>query len=136
MRCHEGSGIHTLEFLLDFNGRIHHLDGGYWLKFEIRRTESTPERPHGLSYSLTRHAPDGIRLVGFDNTHAVRPTSTRTTNPRSQYDRWHRTTDDPGPPYRFVDAEPLACDFFDEVERLLAQRRVVLKTIHVEHKQS
>jgi hypothetical protein len=26
---------HGLEFLLAFNGRIHYLEKGYWLKFEI-----------------------------------------------------------------------------------------------------
>lgn len=62
---------HGLEFLLAFDGRIHHVEGGYWLKFEIKRVEATKERPHGLSYSFTLHAPDGERLVGFDNAHGV-----------------------------------------------------------------
>jgi hypothetical protein len=44
---------HGLEFLLAFNGRIPHLEKGYWLKFDITRVETTPERPHGLSYSFT-----------------------------------------------------------------------------------
>lgn len=61
-----------LEFLLAFNGRIHHLERGYWLKFEITLVGATPERPHGLSYSFTLHAPDGTRLAGFDNAHNVR----------------------------------------------------------------
>jgi hypothetical protein len=26
---------YTLEFLLEFNGRIHYFDSGYWLKIEI-----------------------------------------------------------------------------------------------------
>ena len=56
-----------LEFLLAFDGRIHHLERGYWLKFEIKRVQATTERPHGLRYSFTLHAPDGARLVGFDN---------------------------------------------------------------------
>lgn len=30
------------------------------------------ERPHGLSYSLVLRAPDGERLVGYDNAHPVR----------------------------------------------------------------
>ena len=64
---------HGLEFLLAFNGRIHHLERGYWLKFEVARGEATAERPHGLSYSFTLHAPNGTRLVGFDNAHDVRP---------------------------------------------------------------
>ena len=62
---------HGLEFLLAFDGRIHHLEKGYWLKFEITRGEATRNRPHGLSYSFTLHAPDGTRLVGFDNAHKV-----------------------------------------------------------------
>jgi hypothetical protein len=36
---------HGLEFLLAFNGRVHHLEKGYWLKFEITRGKATPERP-------------------------------------------------------------------------------------------
>jgi len=38
---------YTLEFLLDFDGRIHHLKADYWLKFEIKRVNATPRRPHG-----------------------------------------------------------------------------------------
>ena len=68
---------HGLEFLLAFNGRIHHLEKGYWLKFEIGRLKASAERPHGLSYSFTLHAPDGTRLIGFDNTHDVPPKGSR-----------------------------------------------------------
>ena len=60
-----------LEFLLAFDGRIHHLEEGYWIKFEIERVKPTKGRPHGLSYSFTLHAPDGTRLVGFDNAHGM-----------------------------------------------------------------
>src|SRR6266567_1474217 len=28
---------HGLEFLLAFDGRVHHLEEGYWIKFEIER---------------------------------------------------------------------------------------------------
>lgn len=41
---------HGLEFLLAFDGRVHHLEDGYWLKFEIRRDPPTKQRPHGLTY--------------------------------------------------------------------------------------
>ena len=44
------SDDHTLEFLLAFDGRLHHLEKGYWLKFEIRRTNLSPTQPHGLRY--------------------------------------------------------------------------------------
>ena len=59
-----GEADYGLKFLLAFDGRVHHLEEGYWLKFEIKRVEATKERPHGLSYSFTLHAPDGTRLVG------------------------------------------------------------------------
>jgi len=48
---------HTLEFLLAFDGRIHHFDQGYWVKFEIRRSDPVPERPHGLRHALPLHDP-------------------------------------------------------------------------------
>ena len=46
-------------------------EGGHWARFVVTRVEATPEKPHGLDYSLTLHGPDGERLVGFDNAHPV-----------------------------------------------------------------
>src|SRR5580704_3552839 len=60
-----------LVFLLAFDGRIHRLEEDYWIKFEIKRVKASKERPHGLSYSFTLHAPDGTRLVGFDNANSI-----------------------------------------------------------------
>jgi hypothetical protein len=112
---------HGLEFLLGFDGRIHHLEKGYWLKFEIARVKATTHRPHGLSYSFTLHSPDGTRLIGFDNAHEVRSRGSRLKRDKST-DHWHRTEKDPGRPYEFKDAETLINDFFDEVERVLRDR--------------
>jgi hypothetical protein len=113
-----------LEFLLAFDGRIHHLEDGYWIKFEIKRSKATKERPHGLSYSFTLHAPDGSRLLGFDNAHAVPATGARLRRRPPVSDHWHRTENDPGRPYEFKDAETLIEDFFNEVERVLGERGV------------
>jgi hypothetical protein len=44
---------HGLEFLLTFNGRIHHLEKGYWLKFEIGRVQATPDRPYAFKDAAT-----------------------------------------------------------------------------------
>ncbi len=82
---------HGLEFLLAFHGRIHHLEKGYWLKFAITRVPPTAERPHGLSYSFTLHAPDGTRLIGFDNAHDVPPRGSRFKRRGDATDHWHRT---------------------------------------------
>ena len=91
---------HGLEFLLAFDGRIHHLEKGYWLKFEITRGEATRNRPHGLSYSFTLHAPDGTRLVGFDNAHDVPAKGSRFRRRGQTTDHWHRPEDDRGMFYR------------------------------------
>jgi hypothetical protein len=118
-----------LEFLLAFKGRIHYLEKGYWLKFDIARVEATLERRHGLSYSFTLHAPDGTRLLGFDNAHDVPTRGSRFKHRGKAADHWHRTETDPGRPYEFKDAETLIGDFFDEVERILRERGVGLQVL-------
>jgi hypothetical protein len=123
---------HQLEFLLAFDGRVHHLEEGYWIKFEVKRTAATNERPHGLSYSFTVHAPDGRRLVGFDNAHTVPPFGSRFRKRPQANDHWHRTEHDPGRPYAFKDVETLIDDFFNEVDRVLAEHGIAATVIEVE----
>lgn len=115
---------HTLEFLLAFDGRLHHYPNGYFVKFEIKRVPATEERPHGLRYSFTLHDPDGQRLIGFDNAHTVAAVGSRFKDRPVAADHWHRTENDPGRPYTFTDAERLVDDFFGEVERVLTERGI------------
>jgi hypothetical protein len=109
---------------LAFDGRVHHFEQGYWLKFEIGRVEPTPERPHGLRYAFTLHDGDGNRLIGFDNAHRAAPLGSRFRPAGSGHDHWHRSGDDPGRPYAFTTAEQLLADFFTEVRRVLAERGI------------
>ena len=88
--------------------------------------------PHGLSYSFTLHAPDGTRLVGFDNAHDVPARGSRFKRRGKSTDHWHRTEKDPGRPYEFKDAETLIDDFFDEVERVLRDRGIGLRVTGTE----
>ena len=99
---------------------------------DIKRRKATLERPHGLSYSFTLHAPDGTRLVGFDNAHDVPARGSQFRRRTNASDHWHRTEKDPGRPYVFKDAETLIDDFFDEVERVLEERGVSVQVIRVE----
>jgi Family of unknown function (DUF6516) len=121
---------HTLEFLLGFDGRIHHLERGYWIKFEIKKVEATRTRPHGLSYSFTLHAPDGARLVGFDNAHGLRAPGSRFKKRSSANDHWRGAETDPKP-YAFKDADRLLRDFFREVRRVLSERGVSEAVVRV-----
>jgi len=123
---------YTFEFLLAFDGRIHHLEEGYWIKFEIKKVEATKTQPHGLSYSFTLHAPDGTRLAGFDNAHGVPTPGSRFKKRPPASDHWHRTENDPGRPYAFRDVETLIDDFFNEAERVLAERGIGTTVVAVE----
>ena len=123
---------HALEFLLAFDGRIHHLEGSYWIKFEIRRVAATDQRPHGLCYSFTLHESDGTRIIGFDNAHRVQAPGSRFKQQPVAADHWHRTESDEGQPYAFKNAETLIDDFFDAVERVLTERGVSLNVVDVE----
>lgn len=110
-----------LELLLDYNGRLQHLPGGYWMKFVIHREDASQARPHGLRYSFTLHDCSNKRLLGFDNAHAVKPLGRNTTRGKS-YDHWHRDIADKGRPYVFTDAATLLEDFFGAVEKFMAKR--------------
>ncbi len=109
-----------LDTLLDLHGQTLFVDDvGDWVKFVVRRIEATPERPHGLSYSLTLHAPDGARLVGFDNAHAVRKRKRRGTWRRGKHDHLHRLRTIQ--PYEYQDAATLLEDFWKEVDAVLKE---------------
>jgi hypothetical protein len=130
------SGEHTLEFLLSFNRHVHRYAGGYWLKFEITMVEANDGKPHGLDYSFTLHGPDNRRLIGFDNAHSVPARGARFKKRTKAMDHWHRTETDEGRPYVFKDAETLLDDFFDEVERVLAEHGIPFDVVDVKEGES
>jgi hypothetical protein len=115
-------GDQTLPYLLDFDGEEIIYDGGYVARFKVKRIAPTPERPHGISYSLTFHAANGRRLLGYDNSHEVLHRGGRFVRRKAAFDHWHRDETDEGRPYRFVTAEQLITDFFDEIGRILKER--------------
>jgi hypothetical protein len=110
----------ALDAMLDLDGVVSALGDSpapYWVKFVAKRVPATPERPHGLSYSLTLHDPEGRRVLGFDNAHAVREGSGPGVRTRIAYDHQHR-----GHRVRFYeyqDAGTLMIDFWAEVESVL-----------------
>ena len=122
---------HALEFLLAFNGRVHWLEQGYCIRFEIRRIEASPSRPHGLGYSFTLHDPEGVRILGFDNAHRVRPKGARHRKTPDAADHWHGGEGDEGRPYKFESADKLLADFFFEVRRILAGRGISEEVVDV-----
>ena len=65
----------AIDTLLDLNGSILDQGNGYWIKLEAWRVEVSAQIPHGIRYSLTLHEPYGNRILGYDNAHAVKPSS-------------------------------------------------------------
>jgi hypothetical protein len=81
---------------------------------------------------MKRRAPDGMRLVGFDNAHGVSATGSPFKQRPAARDHWHRTEADAGTPYAFKNAETLIDDFFGEVERALSERGIGMTVAAVE----
>jgi hypothetical protein len=51
----------TLDVLLDLDGQVLVVDpdSGHWIRFVVTLVPVSPEKPHGIDYSLTLHGPDG-----------------------------------------------------------------------------
>jgi hypothetical protein len=114
-----------LDVLLDLDGQVLVVDskGEYWVRFSVRRVETTSAKPHGLDYSLTLHGPDGNRLVGFDNAHPVRQSAGPGGKARGACDHKHHL--ETVRPYRFKNAATLLEDFWAEAETVLKERGVL-----------
>ena len=107
----------SLDNLLDLHGQVLVIDAtGYWVRFVVNYAPVTEQKPHGLDYSLTMHAPDGTRLVGFDNAHPV------TGKRVASHDHKHRLRT--VKPYAYRDAASLVADFWAEVEAVMREQGV------------
>jgi hypothetical protein len=103
--------------LLDLGGQVFVVDpeGGHWVRFVVTRVPVSPEKPHGIDYSLTLHGADGERLVGFDNADPVG---------RGQaQDHRHRLRSIRA--YEYRDAATLLADFWETVDAVLRERGVI-----------
>lgn len=108
-----------LEYLLDLDGFTAEIGGGYWISMRATRVPKSAERPHGIQYALTLHAPGGTRILGYDNAHKV----PRSSNPSAKsalplaFDHVHKG--DKTRPYRFESPEILLMDFWADVEAII-----------------
>lgn len=110
-----------LDTLLDLHGEILVQEGGYWIKIEAWTVEPSEGIPHGIRYSLTLHDPNGKRILGYDNAHAVEPPRKGFAGRRLEYDHVHRHAKDKGVAYEFASAGQLLTDFFEEADKVLKE---------------
>ena len=109
----------TLDLRLDLDAQVLVVDpvGGHWVRFVVTRVPVSPEKPHGIDYSLTLHGPDGERLVGFDNAHPVE--GRKRGGPQDHRHRLRTVR-----PYEYRDAAALLADFWTAVDGVLRERGV------------
>ncbi len=115
---------YALELLINLDGLNFIQEGGYWIKYEVSAVEKTPERPHGIKYSLTLHDPQAERIFGIDNVHRPRKQggpAAKSMRPKAA-DHLHRGgrvyT------YEFKDAKTLLADFDKGVIAALKRKGV------------
>ena len=107
-----------LDTLLDLDGEIFVQEDKSWIKIEAKLV-GTPsaQRPHGIKYSLTLHAPDGKRILGYDNAHSIQTTSKKTYSGQvTAYDHRHGSSEKISP-YSFTSPAQLLEDFFKDVDK-------------------
>ena len=93
-------------------------EGGHWVRFVVTRVPASPEKRHGIDYSLTLHGPEGERLAGSDNTHPV--VRQRRGTPQDHRHRLRSIR-----PYEYRDAATLLADFWKIVDMVLRERGVI-----------
>jgi hypothetical protein len=110
----------TLDVLLDLDGQVLVVDaeGRHWVRLIVTRVPISPEKPHGIDYSLTLHGPGGERLVGFDNAH---PVGRRRRGEPQDHRHRLRTIGH----YEYRDAATLLADFWQTVDAALRERGVL-----------
>jgi len=112
----------NLDRLLDLDGFLAEVGGGFWVKIIARQVTPDATRPHGVSYALTLHDPDGRRVFGIDNAHVVK--LTRGPAGRSSASRDHLHRGESVRRYVYRDADTVLEDFWQAVEGILKKAGV------------
>lgn len=112
----------SLDRLLDLDGFLAEVGGGFWVKIVAQRVPADEHCPHGVSYTLTLHDSAGRRVFGIDNAHAVR--LTRGPAGRSSAARAHLHRGELVRAYAFRNAETLMDDFWREVHAILKKEGI------------
>ena len=105
-----------IDYLLVLDDESFEVDteSGHWVGFRVTQVPVSPQKPHGLDYSLTLHAPDGRRIAGFDNAHPVG--GRKRGEPQDHMHRLEKVR-----PYDYKDAMILLADFWLLVDAMLKE---------------
>jgi hypothetical protein len=115
----------TLDTLLGLDGVEYFVAEActHRVRFAVRRVDPSPERPHGLAYSLTLHDERNARIIGFDNAHPVRERRGPSGRRRAANDHHHGLRSIR--PYEYLDAASLLEDFWAQVDAVLREKGIL-----------
>jgi hypothetical protein len=113
-----------LDPLLDLEGYIIAVGGGYWAKFEAREVAPDESVPHGVRYSLTLHDREGRRVLGYDNAHPLKLGTGPAGKLTATKDHRHPARAATKKPYLYRSAGDLLEDFWRDVDRFLKEEGV------------
>jgi hypothetical protein len=108
-----------LESLLELDGEIIVLEQGFWVKIDARRVERSTEIPQGVRYTLTLHDQNKQRVIGYDNAHSVKKKRRAFAAKTITWD--HRHIRGRVVSYKYMNAEKLMVDFWNDVDRVLSE---------------
>ena len=110
-------GDPCLDMLLELDDVSVIIDpaSGHGVRFRVTQVPVSPEKPHGLDYSLTLQAPDGRRIAGLDNAHPVG--RMKRGEPQDHMHRFRTVR-----PYEYKDVGTLYADFWELVASVLKER--------------
>lgn len=119
---HNLSADHMLDRLLDLDGTVMEVGGGFSVKIEATKVPPTEAKPFGIDYSLCLFTPGRERVVGFDNAHSV--TTGRPPSRKRETRNDHRHEGEKVTPYAYSSAETLLEDFWAAVEAHLRKEGI------------
>jgi hypothetical protein len=115
-----------LQTLLDLDGFSIMQEGGYWVKFEVRKAKVSPAIPHGIRYNLTLHDHHNQRVLGFDNAHVPKGVvGKKRFKGQVVHDHKHLELGCKGVPYDFDSPGQLLEDFWGAVDEKLREHGVI-----------
>lgn len=110
-----------LDTLLLLDGEVFPMENGYWTKFVVMKVEPNQHIPHGIRYSLTLHDRNNVRILGYDNAHAIKPKRRKYGAKRITWDHKHKKSMVEA--YEYESAGDLLEDFWNDVNKVLEKRR-------------
>jgi hypothetical protein len=88
------------------------------VKIEAKSVPASPSIPHGIRYSMTLHNRNNVRVIGFDNAHAIKPKSRKRFSGRKiTWDHKHHM--ERVEPYEFESPGQLLDDFWVAVNNYI-----------------